>query len=69
MAESNSDKSKNMKAVDKAAMGKTAAKTTEKGAHGGGNKYNQMKLSKGFAVHDAAPKMNKKPPAKGGEKK
>jgi hypothetical protein len=31
------------------------AKATEKGAHGGGNKYNQMAVGKGFMVHDSKP--------------
>ena len=30
----------------------STGKTTKKGPHGGGNKYNQQKLGSGFAVHD-----------------
>jgi len=29
--------------------------TTKKGPHGGGNKYQQMKLGAGFMVHDNKP--------------
>ncbi len=31
------------------------SKKTEKGPHGGGNKFFQMKVGKGFMAHDAAP--------------
>lgn len=31
------------------------AKTTKKGPHGGGTKYNQMQVSKGFMTHDGKP--------------
>lgn len=31
------------------------SKKTAKGPHGGGNKYFQMKVGKGFMAHDAAP--------------
>lgn len=44
-----------LKAVEKPAMGKTTAKTTEKGPHGGGNKFNQMKMGGAFAVHNGIP--------------
>lgn len=46
------------KKVAKEVHGGTAKKT-EKGPHGGGNSYNQMKVGKGFVVHDAKPKSSK----------
>lgn len=61
------------KSVDKAALGKTTGKTTAKGPHGGGNKFNQMAVAGGFTVHSNAPrtstpvmKKNVTPTGKGG---
>lgn len=35
----------------KKAMGKVESKKTEKGPHGGGHKYNQAVIGKGFLQH------------------
>ncbi len=36
-------------------LGKSSAKTTQKGPHGGGNKYHQTAVANGFMTHDARP--------------
>lgn len=42
-----------MKSGDKPAKpGNTKSATTNKGPHGGGNKYDQMKIGKGFISHN-----------------
>jgi len=40
-------------------MAETTKKTTQKGPHGGGNKYQQMKLKADFVVIDNKPKTKK----------
>lgn len=45
-----SEDSKDMKAASKATSGKVTAEKSTKDAHGGGNKYNQMRMGKGFVA-------------------
>jgi len=43
------------KPLNKSDLGKVKENTTKGGHAGGENKYNQMKLGKGFMVHDPRP--------------